>query len=66
MKNSPEAIAEAVKRGVSYVFEGDRPFRRVADFLRMLREAGWERTDLETVRSRILDEWALRKNASGA
>ena len=63
MADQPNNIADAVKDCVEYALGDDRPFQKIADFLFILKEAGWSEGDLDAVKARVLDEWSRRRNS---
>ena len=57
MEQSPSTIVEAVESCVAYATAaGERPFLHVAEFLRLLENAGWAAGDIDRVRSLAIAE----------
>ena len=61
MDQSPATIVEAVESCVAYAAGGERPFQHVADFLALLKRAGWTESDIARVQSLAVAELVKRR-----
>ena len=60
MSEPADKITDAVDTCVTYATDSDRPFRQVADFLLMLRSAGWSVEELGQVQNQVLNKLGER------